>query len=64
MDARAGDDPALAMLLGDLELVLVQIVAAGSEGSDERELIEESMEQRQLLTKLRTASSGPLKTSM
>lgn len=64
MDARAGEDPALAMLLGDLELVLVQIVAAGVEASDERELIEESMEQRQLLTKLRSASSGPLRTSM
>ncbi|HUG42522.1 MAG TPA: hypothetical protein VMM12_18810 [Longimicrobiales bacterium] len=64
MDARAGDDPALAMLLGDLELVLVQIAAAGSEGGDEQELIEESMEQRQLLSKLRTASSGPSKTAM
>ena len=64
MDARAGADPALAMLLGDLELVLVQIVAAGGEGGDEQELIEESMEQRQLLSKLRTVSSGPLRKSM
>ena len=64
MDSRAGDDPALAMLLGDLELVLVQIVAADIEGGDERELIEDGMEQRQLLSKLRTASSGPLKKAM
>lgn len=64
MDARAGEDPALAMLLGDLELVLVQIVAADAEGGDERELIEQGMEQRQLLSKLRTASSGPLKKAM
>lgn len=64
MDARAGEDPALAMLLADLELVLVQIVAADVEGGDERELIEDGMEQRQLLSKLRTASSGPLKKAM
>lgn len=64
MDARAGEDPALAMLLGDLELVLVQIVATGAEGGAELELIEESIEQRQLLTQLRTAASGPLRTSM
>lgn len=64
MDARAGDDPALAMLLGDLELVLVQIVAAGEGGGDEQEMIEESIEQRQLLTKLRTASGGPPRKAM
>lgn len=64
LDARAGDDPSLAQLLGDLELVLVQIVAAGVEDEDERELIEDSMEQRQLLAKLRTASSGTHQLAM
>lgn len=64
LDARAGQDPALAQLLGDLELVLVQIVAAGAEPEDDRELIEDSMEQRQLLAKLRTASSGTPQLAM
>lgn len=64
MDARAGDDPALAALLGDLELVLVQIVAAGERDTEEHELIEEGMEENQLLAKLRTASSGPLRKAM
>lgn len=64
LDARAGDDPSLAVLLEDLELVLVQIVAAGAEGGNEQELIEESMEQRQLLAKLRTASSGAHQMAM
>lgn len=64
LDARAGQDPALAQLLGDLELVLVQIVAAGAEPEDDRDLIEDSMEQRQLLAKLRTASSGAHQLAM
>lgn len=64
MDARAGADPAIALLLADLELVLVQIVAAGEESLGERDLIEETMERRQLLPKLRNASSAPLKKAM
>ncbi|HSH45770.1 MAG TPA: hypothetical protein VK966_07935 [Longimicrobiales bacterium] len=59
LDSRAGDDPALATLLQDLELVLVQITAAGGEPED-RSLIEDGIEQKQLLPKLRTASNEEL----
>lgn len=62
MDSRAGRDPELASLLMDLELVLVQIVGAGT-GETERALIEQGMEQRQLLPKLRVAAQ-PLETAL
>ena len=58
MDSRAGRDPKLAALLDDLELVLVQIASAsaGAEQDTERELIREGIEERQLMTKLRSAA--------
>lgn len=56
LDSRAGRDPQLGELLSDLELVLVQIASAGEHGGTEKELIEEGIEKRQLLTKLRTAA--------
>lgn len=55
LDSRAAEDPAMASLLADLELVLVQIANSGSEGDDE--LIEEGIRQQQLLAKLRTAAA-------
>ena len=60
MDSRVGRDPETAELLADLELVLVQIVdAAGTDA----ELVEQGIRERQLLTKLRTASD-PSRVSM
>lgn len=55
IDSRAGEDPELAQLLGDLELVLVQIASAAS-GPGGPELIEDGMQDRQLLAKLRSAT--------
>ena len=55
LDSRVADDPELAALLGDLELVLVQIANAGPDG--DQELIEEGIRQQQLLVKLRTAAA-------
>jgi hypothetical protein len=56
MDSRVGEDPEMADLLGDLELVLVQIANAAADPEDD-ELIEEGIQERQLMTKLRSAGS-------
>ena len=55
LDSRVADDPEMASLLADLELVLVQIANAGDDG--DRDLIEEGIRQQQLLPKLRTAAA-------
>ncbi|MFO7893097.1 MAG: hypothetical protein R6U63_05150 [Longimicrobiales bacterium] len=55
LDSRVAEDPEMAGLLGDLELVLVQIANSGGAGDDD--LIEEGIRQQQLLTKLRTAAA-------
>lgn len=55
LDSRVAEDPELAALLADLELVLVQIANAG--GEEDRELIEEGIQQQHLLAKLRTAAA-------
>lgn len=58
MDSRATDgNPRLQVLLEDLELVLAQIVQLGASGVesdlDETEFIDHSLEQRQLMPRLR-----------
>lgn len=55
LDSRVAEDPEMAALLEDLELVLVQIASAG--GAEDDELIEEGIQQQHLLTKLRTAAA-------
>lgn len=57
IDSRVAEDPEMAQLLSDLELVLVQIASAGASGGGEQELIEEGIEELQLLAKLRTAAT-------
>lgn len=56
IDSRAGDDPAMAGLLSDLELVLAQIAGAASD-PDEQELIEDGIAERQLISQLRSAAA-------
>ena len=61
LDSPAGDDPQRAKLLGDLELVLAQIVqlSPGAAAQD-RELIEGSIRNGQVMTRLRYAiPAGP-----
>lgn len=61
LDSPAADDPQRARLLGDLELVLAQIVqlSPGAAAQD-RELIEGSIRNGQVMTRLRTAiPAGP-----
>lgn len=55
LDSRVAEDPEMASLLADLELVLVQIANAG--GTEDHELIEDGIRQQQLLAKLRTAAA-------
>lgn len=55
LDSRVAEDPEMAGLLADLELVLVQIANSGGDGDDD--LIEEGIRQQQLLAKLRTAAA-------
>lgn len=56
LDSPAGDDPRRAKLLQDLELVLAQIVQLSpNAAAQERELIEGSINEGHVMTRLRTA---------
>ena len=57
LDSPVGDDPQRRPLLQDLELVLVQIVQQLSPGStpQDRELIEKTLQDNHVMTRLRTA---------
>lgn len=56
MDSPAGADPQTAEALADLELVLAQLALMGPETvASERRWIEESLQDRQLMMKLRDA---------
>lgn len=57
MDSPAGADPRTAETLADLELVLAQLALVGPETvASERRWIEESLQDRQLMMKLRDAA--------
>jgi hypothetical protein len=56
LDSPAGDDPRRAKLLQDLELVLAQIVQLSpNAAAEDRELIQGSIQEGQVMTRLRTA---------
>lgn len=56
LDSPAGDDPRRAKLLQDLELVLAQIVQLSpNAAAEDRELIQGSIQQGHVMTRLRTA---------
>jgi hypothetical protein len=61
LDSPAADDPQRAKLLGDLELVLAQIVQLSPDAAaQDRELIEGSIRNGQVMTRLRFAiPAGP-----
>jgi hypothetical protein len=61
LDSPAGRDPQLKQLLEDLELVLAQIALLHASGDKrDMELITQGIDQRSVLTRLRTAiPSGP-----
>lgn len=62
LDSPAGHDPRLKPLLEDLELILVQIASlSGGRTAQDVELINQGIDQRSVLTRLRTAlPSGPV----
>ena len=56
LDSPAGDDPRRAKLLQDLELVLAQIVQLAPDArAEDRQLVEGSIQQAHVMTRLRTA---------
>lgn len=56
LDSPAGDDPRRAKLLGDLELVLAQIVQLSPNApQQDRELIQGSIRNGHVMTRLRSA---------
>jgi hypothetical protein len=59
LDSPAGDDPKVAMLLGDLELILAQIARLSVPSAEEREIIEDGLDKTAVLPRLRATSAGP-----
>ena len=61
IDSQSGSDPALRNLLEDLELVLVQVVQLEKQRDPSRqtelELIQQALDQRDVIPRLRTAAS-------
>jgi hypothetical protein len=66
IDSPAAEDVMLRQLLEDIELVLSQIASyAGGSDSTELDFIDESLDQRSVLFRLRTATdAGPVSTMM
>jgi hypothetical protein len=58
LDSPAGEDPVRRRLLEDLETVLVQMVQRSGAATEERELIDRTLERTQLLTRLRSSVTG------
>lgn len=61
LDSQSGNDPAMRNLLEDLELVLVQVVRLQKEREPSRrtelELIQQALDQRDVIPRLRSAAS-------
>lgn len=58
MDSPAADDPGVAALLEDLELVIAQIARMSAPSSVERELIREGIQKTDVLPRLRATQSA------
>lgn len=58
LDSPAGDDPVRRRLLEDLETVLVQLVQRSGAVTEEREILDRTLQRTQLLTRLRTGAAG------
>ncbi len=59
LDSPAADDPEVAALLGDLELILAQIARMSTASPDEREIIQDGMNRTAVLPRLRATSPWP-----
>jgi hypothetical protein len=58
LDSPAGDDPRVAALLGDLELILAQIARLSAPSAEEREIIEDGLNRTAVLPRLRATTAG------
>jgi hypothetical protein len=58
LDSPAGEDPVRRRLLEDLETVLVQLVQRSGASTEEREILDRTLQRTQLLTRLRTGAAG------
>lgn len=59
LDSPAGDDPKVAALLGDLELILAQIASMSKQSPEEQEIIEDGLDRTAVLPRLRATTAGP-----
>lgn len=62
LDSPAGEDPKIAALLGDLELILAQISGMSVPSVEEREIIQDGMNRTAVLPRLRATTAGPAST--
>lgn len=60
LDSPAGDDPKVAALLGDLELILAQIASTRVGSPEERAIIRDGMNKTAVLPRLRATTAGPV----
>ena len=60
MDSPAGDDPRVAALLGDLELILAQIAGLSAASAGERAFVQDGLEKTAVLPRLRATTAGPV----
>lgn len=60
LDSPAGDDPKVAALLGDLELILAQIASTRITSPEERAIIRDGMNKTAVLPRLRATTAGPV----
>jgi hypothetical protein len=60
LDSPAGDDPKVAALLGDLELILAQIARTTIASPEERAIIQDGLNKTAVLPRLRATTAGPI----
>jgi hypothetical protein len=58
LDSPAADDPDVAVLLQDLELIIAQISRMTAPSSEEREIIRDGMKKTEVLPRLRASQSA------
>ena len=58
LDSPAGEDPVRRRLLEDLETVLVQLVQRSGRTTEDRAMIDRTLQRTQLLTRLRSGATG------
>jgi hypothetical protein len=58
LDSPAADDPDVAVLLEDLELIIAQIARVSASSKEEREIIRDGMKKTEVLPRLRASQSA------